>query len=225
MQLEDSSAAAAATHTASQPHDAHHRAQLPRPPPVPEGRELSGYEVEQAFSVLSSIDVGALSVGAGGSHAGVTIPVTAPHTVSPAGTLEAAATAFASVASGRTGEPGTCIRCFAATGRLRPVLACLPQLRPAWFSCHACQHHHLTNCRSSLLLLVQRAAVRPPTASEVSRSTRDAAAPTHPAAPAAWAPSPPAPQPAQWCAAAAAAARRIMAMHQRPPPACCLRPR
>lgn len=71
---------------------------------MPEGRELSGYEVEQAFSVLSSIDVGALSVGAGGSHMGVTIPVTAPHTVSPAGTLEAAATAFASVASGRTGK-------------------------------------------------------------------------------------------------------------------------
>lgn len=106
VQLEDSSAAAAATHTASHPHDAHHRTQLPRPPPVPEGRELSGYEVEQAFSVLSSIDVGALSVGAGGSHAGVTIPVTAPHTVSPAGTLEAAATAFASVASGRTESRG-----------------------------------------------------------------------------------------------------------------------
>lgn len=72
---------------------------------MPEGQELSGLEVEQAFSVLSSIDVGALSMGAGASTLGAGVPIlTTAHSVSPAGTLEAAAMAFASVASGRTGE-------------------------------------------------------------------------------------------------------------------------
>ncbi|KAI7845126.1 hypothetical protein COHA_001331 [Chlorella ohadii] len=100
------SAAAPAAHPAAQQHEVHQRPQHPRPAPVPEGRELSSDEVDRAFSVLSSIDVGALSMGAGGSTLSMTIPGTAAHTVSPAGTLEAAATAFASVASGRTRSHG-----------------------------------------------------------------------------------------------------------------------
>lgn len=66
---------------------------------------------QRAFSVLSSIDCRALSLGAGASvlsgASSASIPMqlsSAGHTVSPSGTLEAAATAFASVASGRSSE-------------------------------------------------------------------------------------------------------------------------
>lgn len=199
------SAAAPAAHPAAQQHEAHQRPQHPRPAPVPEGRELSSDEVDRAFSVLSSIDVGALSMGAGGSTLSMTIPGTAAHTVSPAGTLEAAATAFASVASGRTSEgvsAASCRWCCSLplltaqslhAGALAGLVATLcPGLarRPEVLVAHGAAPLACPSC-----LPLQGAMGHPPTASAASMMVAAARMPR--TAPAASPPSQPAPQPAR----------------------------